>query len=133
MDRRARDRAIDYAAHRAKDDGAELLIVNVIGGYGLPDKVFMAFTDDQQHLAERAAGIPVGADTDGGKRSRPAKPAPARYCSNRGPATSRRRSSRSRRKRRRTLSSSANGVPGASGELCSAASRKSLLFFHLCR
>ena len=41
------DRAIDYAARRAKDDGAELLIVNVIGGYGLPDKVFMAFTHDQ--------------------------------------------------------------------------------------
>ena len=41
------DRAVDYAARRAKDDGAELLIVNVIGGYGLPDKVFMAFTHDQ--------------------------------------------------------------------------------------
>lgn len=41
------DRAIDYAARRAKDDGAELLIVNVIDGYGLPDKVFMAFTHDQ--------------------------------------------------------------------------------------
>ncbi len=41
------DRAIDYAAHRAKNDGAELLIVNVIGGYGLPDKVFRAFTHDQ--------------------------------------------------------------------------------------
>ena len=41
------DRAIDYAARRAKDDGAELLIVNVIGGYGLPDKLFMAFTHDQ--------------------------------------------------------------------------------------
>ena len=41
------DRAVDYAAHRAKDDGAELLIVNVMGGYGLPEKVFMAFTHDQ--------------------------------------------------------------------------------------
>ena len=41
------DRAVDYAARRAKDDGAELLIVNVIGGYGLPEKVFMAFTEDQ--------------------------------------------------------------------------------------
>ena len=41
------DRAVDYAARRAKADGAELLIVNVIGGYGLPDKVFMAFTRDQ--------------------------------------------------------------------------------------
>ncbi len=44
------DRAIDYAAHRAKADGAELLIVNVIGGYGLPDKALTAFTDDQNVL-----------------------------------------------------------------------------------
>ena len=44
------DRAVDYAARRAKADGAELLIVNVIGGYGLPEKVFMAFTNDQDVL-----------------------------------------------------------------------------------
>ena len=44
------DRAIDYAARRAKDDSAELLIVNVVGGYGLPEKVWMAFTDDQSAL-----------------------------------------------------------------------------------
>ncbi len=42
------DRATDYAAHLAKAEGAELLIVNIVGGYGLPDNVFMAFTDDQQ-------------------------------------------------------------------------------------
>jgi nucleotide-binding universal stress UspA family protein len=42
------DRAIDYAAHRAKADGAELLVVNVIGGYGLPDKAVRAFTHAQQ-------------------------------------------------------------------------------------
>jgi nucleotide-binding universal stress UspA family protein len=41
------DRALDYAAHRAKADGAELLIVNVIGGYGLPDKVTRAFSRAQ--------------------------------------------------------------------------------------
>lgn len=41
------DRAVDYAAARAKADGAELLIVNVIGGYGLPDKVVRAFTHAQ--------------------------------------------------------------------------------------
>ena len=44
------DRAVDYAARRAKADGAELLIVNVKGGYGLPDKVFLAFTNDQNVL-----------------------------------------------------------------------------------
>ena len=31
------NRAVDYAARRAKDDGADLLIVNIIGGYGLPN------------------------------------------------------------------------------------------------
>ena len=44
------DRAVDYAARRAKADGAELLIVNVMGGYGLPDKVFLAFTNDRNVL-----------------------------------------------------------------------------------
>ncbi len=44
------DRAVDYAARQAKADGAELLIVNVMGGYGLPDKVFLAFTNDQNVL-----------------------------------------------------------------------------------
>jgi nucleotide-binding universal stress UspA family protein len=42
------DRAVDYAAQLAKTDGADLLIVNVIGGYSLPDKVFSAFTGAQQ-------------------------------------------------------------------------------------
>lgn len=42
------DRAVEYAAHLAKQDGADLLIVNVIGGYGLPDKLFLAFTNAQQ-------------------------------------------------------------------------------------
>ena len=42
------DRAIDYAAYLAKTYGADLLIVNVIGGYGLPDKVFLSFTQGQQ-------------------------------------------------------------------------------------
>ncbi|MGO9361427.1 MAG: universal stress protein [Xanthobacteraceae bacterium] len=43
-------RAIDYAARRAKADGAELLIVNVIGGYDLPETAFMAFTNDRDVL-----------------------------------------------------------------------------------
>jgi nucleotide-binding universal stress UspA family protein len=37
------DRAVDYAAKLAKADSAKLLIVNVIGGYDLPDKVVRAF------------------------------------------------------------------------------------------
>lgn len=37
-------RAVDYAARRAKAENAELVIVNVVGGYGLPDKVVHAFT-----------------------------------------------------------------------------------------
>ncbi|MDE2165624.1 MAG: universal stress protein [Alphaproteobacteria bacterium] len=41
------DRAVDYAARRAKREGADLLIVNVIGGYGLPDRTIRAFTRAQ--------------------------------------------------------------------------------------
>jgi nucleotide-binding universal stress UspA family protein len=41
------NRAVDYAAHRAKQDNAELLIVNVMGGYGLPEKVFVALANEQ--------------------------------------------------------------------------------------
>ncbi len=46
------DRAVDYAAHLAKAESAELLIVNVIGGYGLPDKVTRAFTHAQNAWLE---------------------------------------------------------------------------------
>ena len=31
-------RAVEYASRRAKDDGAELWIVNVMGGHGLPEQ-----------------------------------------------------------------------------------------------
>jgi nucleotide-binding universal stress UspA family protein len=41
------DRAIDYAARRAKTEGLDLVIVNVVGGYGLPDKAMRAFTRTQ--------------------------------------------------------------------------------------
>jgi nucleotide-binding universal stress UspA family protein len=42
------DRAVEYAANLAKRYDASLLIVNVIGGYGLPDSVFRLFTHAQQ-------------------------------------------------------------------------------------
>jgi nucleotide-binding universal stress UspA family protein len=42
------DRAVDYAANLAKRHDAGLLVVNVIGGYGLPDSVFSRFTHAQQ-------------------------------------------------------------------------------------
>jgi nucleotide-binding universal stress UspA family protein len=41
------DRAVAYAAHLAKDEGDDLLIVNVIGG-GLPENVFRQFTRSEQ-------------------------------------------------------------------------------------
>ncbi len=44
----AADRAVDYAAKLAKRLDSSLLIVNVIGGYGLPDSLFSRFTDAQQ-------------------------------------------------------------------------------------
>lgn len=46
------DRAVDYAARLAKTNNAKLLIVNVIGGYGLPDKVVRAFTRANQAWLE---------------------------------------------------------------------------------
>ena len=42
------DRAVDYAAKWAKTIGADLLIVSVSGGIGLPEKVFTSFTQSQQ-------------------------------------------------------------------------------------
>ena len=45
-------RAVEYAAQLAKDYGTDLLIVNIIGGYGLPEKVFMAFTNARQTWLE---------------------------------------------------------------------------------
>ena len=41
-------RAVDYAARAAKSEGCDLLIVHVIGGYGLPDNVFRQFTRAEQ-------------------------------------------------------------------------------------
>ena len=42
------DRAVDYAAHLAKNEGDDLLIVHVIGGEGLPDSIFRQFTRAEQ-------------------------------------------------------------------------------------
>jgi nucleotide-binding universal stress UspA family protein len=44
----AADRAVDYAVSLAKREGADLLIANVIGGYGLPDGVFTRLIDASQ-------------------------------------------------------------------------------------
>lgn len=41
------DRAVDYAAKLARALGAGLVIVNVIGGHDLPEKVFSRFTRAQ--------------------------------------------------------------------------------------
>jgi nucleotide-binding universal stress UspA family protein len=51
------DRAVDYASLRAKDDSAELLIVNVIGGYGLPDDAKLV-----RVLARQSPRDPFGSD-----------------------------------------------------------------------
>ena len=44
----AADRAVNYAASLAKREGADLLIVNIIGGYGLPDKAMMRLSQSEQ-------------------------------------------------------------------------------------
>ncbi len=41
------DRAVDYAASRTKTGHADLVILNVIGGYRPPDKLMRAFTHAQ--------------------------------------------------------------------------------------
>lgn len=41
------DKAIDYGAHLAKSEGSELLLVNIIGGYGLPETIYSVLTRDQ--------------------------------------------------------------------------------------
>ena len=58
---KAADRAVDYAGSLAKREGADLLIANVVGGYGLPDGVFFRLID-----APRAAGAALRAS--GGAR-----------------------------------------------------------------
>lgn len=42
------DRAVDFAAQAAKDAGADLLIVNVIGGFGIPETVFERISNPEQ-------------------------------------------------------------------------------------
>jgi nucleotide-binding universal stress UspA family protein len=44
----AADRAVDYAAGLAKRQKADLVIANVIGGYGLPDKAMLRLTQSEQ-------------------------------------------------------------------------------------
>ena len=48
----AADRAVDYAASLAKREGADLLIANVIGGYGLPDRRLLPPHAPRAGLAE---------------------------------------------------------------------------------
>jgi nucleotide-binding universal stress UspA family protein len=45
---KAADRAVDYAAGLAKREGADLLIANVVGGYGLPQKAMIKLTQSEQ-------------------------------------------------------------------------------------
>ena len=49
-------RALDYAAQRALHEGAELLIVNVVGGYGLPGSVLQKFTTGQHAWLKELLG-----------------------------------------------------------------------------
>jgi nucleotide-binding universal stress UspA family protein len=44
----AADRAVDYAAGLAKREGADLLIANVVGGYGFPQKAMIKLTQSEQ-------------------------------------------------------------------------------------
>jgi nucleotide-binding universal stress UspA family protein len=45
---KAADHAVDYAAGLASREKADLVIVNVIGGYGLPDKAMLLLSQSEQ-------------------------------------------------------------------------------------
>jgi nucleotide-binding universal stress UspA family protein len=65
------DRAVDYAAHLAKNAGNDLLIVHVIGGYGLPDNVFRQFTHaEQAWLREQFESVSKKILSDARERAR---------------------------------------------------------------
>jgi nucleotide-binding universal stress UspA family protein len=69
----AADRAVDYAAGLAKREGADLLIANVIGGYGLPDGVFARAIDaNQASLREMLDSISAETLTKARERARAA-------------------------------------------------------------
>jgi len=64
-------RAVEYASRRAKDDGAELWIVNVLGGHGLPERVVRAFTRAQHAwLDELLESLSAETLTDARQRAR---------------------------------------------------------------
>lgn len=71
------DRAVDHAAQLAKRFGAELLIVNVIGGYGLPDEVLRYFTQAPQAWLEEPVLTKLSTEmlTKAGHRAQRGSPA----------------------------------------------------------
>jgi nucleotide-binding universal stress UspA family protein len=65
------DRALDYAANLAKKVGCELVIANIIGGYGLPSEVFVRVTEGQHAwLNELLASISAQTLTKARDRAR---------------------------------------------------------------
>lgn len=67
------NRAVDYAAHWAKQNNAELLIVNVMGGYGLPEKVIVGLANEQHFwLKELLESESAGTLTAARERARTA-------------------------------------------------------------
>ena len=65
------DRAVDYAAHLAKHEGDDLMIVHVIGGYGLPENVFRQFTHaEQAWLREQLESVSTKILNDARERAR---------------------------------------------------------------
>jgi len=65
------DRAVDYAAHLATHEGDDLMIVHVIGGYGLPENVFRQFTHaEQAWLREQLESVSTKILNDARERAR---------------------------------------------------------------
>ena len=79
----AADRAVDYAAGLAKREDADLLIANVVGGYGLPDGLYRTHRRSRAGLAEGDARTRLSArNADEGARARAQPPARIRSSSN---------------------------------------------------
>ena len=121
----AADRAVDYAAALAKREGADLLIANVVGGYGLPDGVFTRLIDAKQASVKEMLELDIGRNPHEGARAGAGRRRGFDPARTRAWARSPRRSSTSQRRRRSTRSSSANAVPDRSSGSCSAACRAS--------
>jgi hypothetical protein len=116
------NRAVDFAADLAKTYVADLLIINIRGGYGLSIELMRQFSDtDSAWFEELLKTRSVKILESARERARALVP----LCSNPVAATSQRPSLISPKKRTQTPSSTASGARKTWWKCLSAACRKS--------